>query len=266
MAGRLVTFKKVKRGRIHTYVDEHGTKIKSVTQLISEGFPKPALTSWAARCAAERAVDMSADQWSDLRSQGRDAAVKAIKGAYVDMRDAAAARGTTVHNIAEKVMRGEVVEVPEAVAGHVESALQFMKDWQLRPVLIERPVISRTWSYAGTFDLIADVPDGRRILFDYKTGASGIWPDTALQLAAYRFADHYLGTDDETEIPMKEVGITHVRAVWVRADGYDVIPLRADEQVFKAFLHVASVARFIPVMPAWKAESERPSFVELSND
>ncbi len=261
-----MAFRKIKRGRNHSYVDDDGNKVPSVTTILSEGFPKPALVQWAARCAAERAVDMDPDEWLQLRASGRDTAVRTIKGAYVDMRDQAAARGTTVHSLAEKIMRGETVEVPEAVSGHVESALKFMDDWKIRPVLIERPVISYTWHYAGTFDLIGDTPDGRRILFDYKTGNSGIWPDTALQLAAYRFADHYLGTDDTTEVPMTEVGITHARAVWLRGDGYDVIPLRADDKVFKAFLHVRSVARFIPTMPGWKAPAEQPAYLELSRD
>jgi hypothetical protein len=31
--------------------------------------------------------------------------------------------------------------------------------------------------------------------------------------------------------------------IWVRGDGYDVIPLPVDENVFKIFTHVAYLAR-----------------------
>ena len=38
----------------------------------------------------------------------------------------------------------------------------------------------------GTFDLIADFNDGLRRLVDIKTTRSGIYPETTIQVAAYR--------------------------------------------------------------------------------
>ncbi|MBQ1164311.1 hypothetical protein KBZ21_40670, partial [Streptomyces sp. A73] len=40
---------------------------------------------------------------------------------------------------------------------------RFLDDWQIQPVVVERPVASRTWWYSGTPDVIGDVPDGRRL-------------------------------------------------------------------------------------------------------
>jgi hypothetical protein len=103
------------------------------------------------------------------------------------------------------------------------------------------------WRYCGTFDRDADVarPDTgtpERVLIDWKTAASGIWPDTAFQLAAYRWAETYVDTDG-AEKPMADLGITRSYGVHLRADGYDAIPLDTSEQVFKDFLHIAWVAR-----------------------
>jgi hypothetical protein len=43
-------------GRGHTYYI-NGTKVDGVTTIIGNGLPKPALVNWAARCAADEAVD-----------------------------------------------------------------------------------------------------------------------------------------------------------------------------------------------------------------
>lgn len=249
-----MAIRRIQRGRNHGYTI-NGEKAWGVTTAMSKGLPKPALVYWAARCAAEEAWDYFTDPVTRLRLD-RDEVITHLKRAHIRKRDDAAVRGTKVHHYAEQIMRGaDSIEVPEELAGHVKSAIRFMDEWRVRPLLIERTIGSYQWGYAGTFDLIAELPDGRRVLFDYKTGASGIWPDTALQLAAYRHADAYVA-DDGTEIPMREVGVTESKAVWVRADGYDVIPLQTDEKVFKVFLHMLQVAKAQDVMESWRGDAE----------
>jgi hypothetical protein len=247
--------RRIQRGRNHAYTI-NGMKAVGVTTAISKGLPKPALMYWAARCVAEEALNLAPDEWAALKNLQRPEAVDYLKKAPTRMRDDAAVRGTKVHNIAEKLTKGQEVDVPEELRGHVESAMRFLDEWKVKPLLVENTVGSYRWGYGGTFDIVGEVPDGRRILFDYKTGKSGIWPDVALQLAAYRHADAYVAADG-AEIPMKEVGIDECKAVWVRADGYDVIPLITDGTVFKAFLHVLQVAKNVDVMETWKGESER---------
>ncbi|MBQ1165621.1 hypothetical protein KBZ21_47360, partial [Streptomyces sp. A73] len=72
-------------------------------------------------------------------------------------RDAAAARGTSIHAYAEQLVAGEEVEAPEEWVGHIESCARVLDDWQIQPVVVERPVASRTWWYSGTPDVIGDV-------------------------------------------------------------------------------------------------------------
>jgi hypothetical protein len=263
-----VPITRIQRGRNHAYTINGHTAV-GVTTALSKGLPKPALVPWGARCVAEEAAPLitgsqeAIAEYLMMHNLKTDLSlIEYLKKAPNRIRDGAALRGSKVHKIAESLVFGvDDMEIPEELKGHVESCVKFIKDWQIRPLLVENTIGSYRWGYAGTFDLIAELPDGRRVLFDYKTGTSGIWPETALQLAAYRYADAYVAQDG-TEIPMREVGVTEAKAVWIRADGYDVIPLNTDGGVFKVFLHVLQVAKAVDVMPAWKGESERAPWMK----
>lgn len=236
-----MTIRRINRGRGHSYTID-GQKAMGVTTAIGAAWPQPWMGPWSAKCVAQAAVDMEPEDWAALRRQGRDAAVTLLKGAPNRQRDTAAARGTDVHKIAEKVQAGEEVAVPERLYGHVESVVKFLDQWRVRPVLAEKVVGSYKHLYAGTFDLVADLPDGRRVLFDYKTSSS-VKETTAMQLAAYRYADFYVAGDLDLELAVEEIGIDECMAVHVRADGYDVHKLDTGPEVFHAFLHVMRVAQ-----------------------
>jgi len=258
---------RIQRGRNHSYTI-NGHKAVGVTTALSKGLPKPNLIPWAAKAVATEASRIIAwpgqtEQWLiDNKLTDERQILDHLKRAPERIRDGAALRGSKVHKLAEKlVFTREDVDVPEELRGHVESVIKFFDEWKIRPLLVENTVGSYQWGYAGTFDLIAEVPDGRRILFDYKTGQSGIWGETALQLAAYRYADAYVAQDG-TEIPMREVGVTEAKAVWVRADGYDVYPLNTDGHVFKVFLHVLQVAKNADQIPTWKGDAETPPWMK----
>jgi hypothetical protein len=245
--------RRIQAGSNHWYKLD-GAKVDGVTTLIKNGLPKPGLPYWSARTVAEYVADADPEHVESLRALGRDGMVKALKEIPWTRRDTAAAKGTEVHGYAEKLVKGEPVDVPDHLAGYVESCVKFLDEWRVAPVLVEAEVASRQWKYAGTLDLVADLPDSRRALFDYKTSASGIFPTTALQLAAYRHAEFY--NADGIELPMSEVGIDVGYAVWVRQDGYDVIPVQCGDEQYKAFLHVAYVARQAEVMRSWIGEPE----------
>jgi len=213
-----------------------GAWVPGVTTIIGKGLPKPALMYWSAKTVAEFVADNRADveRFYDL---GRGPMVAALKEMPWQKRDTAAIRGTDVHDLAEKLAHGEEVDVPEHLAGYVNSCVEFLDDWGLQPLLTERPCASRKWGHAGKFDFIGTVRDGRTLLGDWKTTASGIWPETCLQLAAYRNSEFYTD-DDGTEHPMPATDGVHLRE-----DGYSVFEAKADEAVYKSFLHVAWVAR-----------------------
>lgn len=259
-----MTLQRINAGRGHWYKID-GQKVDGVTTLISQGLPKPAIPYWAARTVAEYVAD-NLDQVAAMGDMGRASIVATLKEVPWTKRDQAAAKGTEVHEIAERLAAGEEVDVPEHLTGYVESAVAFLDDYQVKAVRLEAPVGSRKWRYAGTADLLADVrlPDGttERAVLDYKTGASGIWPDVALQLAAYRNAEMYLDADD-VEQDLTALGLSETAyAVWLRADGYDVYPVHVGEQAFKTFQHLAWVARRTNdktgVMKSWLGEALPP--------
>jgi hypothetical protein len=223
---------------------------------------------WSARTVAEYVADRP-EAVEALRTMERAEMVGLLKNVPWTERDKAAAKGTEVHAIAEKIAAGATVEVPEPLAGYIDSCVSFLDDWRPAVVLSEATIGNRKWHYAGTLDLVADLPDGRRALLDYKTSASGIWPETALQLSAYRHAEFYLDANDN-EIPFADLGISCAYAVWLRADGYDVIPVDSTcnvdgckcgpAPVFDMFLHVAYVAKQAAAdkgLASWVHEAEQ---------
>lgn len=232
-----MSIQRINGSRGHWYKID-GQKVDGVTTLIKDGIPKPALISWAAKSVAEYVAD-NMGAVTGMRDMGRDQIVNALKGVPWSNARTAAAKGTEVHALAEKAIHGEPVDVPEHLAGYVEGYIRFLDKHQVEPLIVEAVVGHRRWSYCGSLDMVARV-DGEVAIADIKTG-SGIYGETALQLAAYRFAEVYL--ENETEKPMVDLGITRGYAIWCRADGTDLIPVECGEGVFKIFTHVAYVAR-----------------------
>jgi hypothetical protein len=235
-----VSIQRIDRGTNHWYKID-GKKADGVTTLLSQGLAKPWLGNWAAKMVAEHVADNLHDVVG-MESLGKDAIVAALKQTPWTKRDAAGARGTEVHNIAEKLIHGEEVDVPPEIEGYVTSCVRFLDEWKIEPIVTEATVASRKWNYCGTLDLVGKLPDGRVLLADYKTSKSGIFAETVLQQAAYRYAEVYL--DGDVEKPVADLGITDCAGVWITPHGYEVFPLPSDERAFKDFLHVAWVARW----------------------
>jgi hypothetical protein len=215
-----------------------GKWVPGVTTLIKGGLPNDALKYWSAKCVAEYVAEHEATV-EQLYRMGRGPMVQALKEVPWQKRDDAAVRGTDVHALAERLVSGEKVGVPEHLSGYVDACVAFLDEWQPAPLVVERPLAHRAHWWAGKPDLFASLPDGRVILWDYKTAASGIWPETAFQLAAYAHAEFYVDEDGE-EQPVPPVDLC--AAVWLRPDGYDVIPLKADDDTYREFRHIAFVS------------------------
>lgn len=214
-----------------------GVWCPGVTTLIKGGFPNSALMYWSAREVAEYVADHPEDVEA-LRRMGRGPMVQALKEMPWEKRDVAAVKGTDVHALAERLVAGEEVEVPEHLEGYVDACVDFLDTWQPKPLVVERPLAHRAHWWAGKPDLFASLPDGRIILWDYKTG-SGIYEKDAFQLAAYSHAEFYLAKDG-TEQPIPKVDLC--AAVWLQPDHYEVVPVKADDDVYREFRHIAFVA------------------------
>lgn len=226
-------------GRGHSYYLD-GEKIPGVTSILGDGLAKPALINWAAKTVAGYAVD----NWDSLGELSLSKRLKTLEGAHYADRDAAGKRGTEVHKLAEALNQDKEVAVPDELAGHVESYVKFLDEHDPQVVLTECSVVHllRHNEYAGTLDLVADFPKlGKRLLCDVKTARSGVFPDNALQLAAYRYASMYLGPDSIllTMPPVDGCAVIHVRA-----DGYSLVPVEAGPAEHRFFLYCRQLWRW----------------------
>lgn len=237
-------FRRVNHGRGHSYYvtrpDGVEVKLDGVTTLIGDGMRKKALENWAGNETAAYAVN----NWDDLARLQVAQRLERIKKARFEVRDEAARRGTEIHRLAELAMAGEDVDIPEELVGHVRSAISFLDDWRIRPVISETSVYSVKGGYAGTLDMVVttDLLPGVVAIADWKTSRSGIYGETALQLSAYENADFYQDADGVDQ-PMSSLGINAAWGIWIRSDGYSVYPMERGPEVFRTFQYVATVAR-----------------------
>jgi hypothetical protein len=208
-----------------------GEWVAGVTTIIGV-LDKPGLKKWAAASVAEFVAD-NRPTVEHLYRMGRTATVAALKEVPWKARDDASDRGKILHAYAEDIVKGNAVDVPDEHVGVMESAIRFMQDWGIEPVLVEEGVGSREHRYGGTLDLVADHNRGPRAIFDWKSGKR-IYASAAFQCTAYAFAEFY-GLDG-TEYPMDELEIGAAYGVHIRDDGYSVHPLRFGPDVFDEFL------------------------------
>jgi len=153
---------------------------------------------------------------------GHDPLVAFLKAVPYQKRDNAAARGTTFHDLAERILLGQTVEVPPEQVGMVESALAFMDDYKIEPTLVEAMVGSREHWYAGKADLFAN-----GAIWDWKSGKR-IYASTAFQLSAYANAEFTVdGDGKEQPVPACDAAYgVHIREGRLRRSPAAVRPGR----------------------------------------
>lgn len=218
-----------------------GQWVPGVTTILNKGIAKPFLVDWAAREVAKYAA-ANLDVLNNI--EDADARYDLLKTAHNRHRDRAAVRGTDVHAYADKLIHGEEIDVPEHLAGYVEGCARFLDAWQPSVVLTERPTASREHWYAGTPDAVVVLPDGERLLIDWKTGRN-VYGEHGLQLAAYRNAEFFLD-EDGNEQPMPEVD--GLAVIHLTPTGADVYRVHDADLAWKQFRHVAWVASQVDVI------------------
>ncbi len=223
-------------------------RFASVTSIIGT-LDKPALKYWIGKQTAQFAVD-ERNLWLPIAEKDPKAAFDMIKGAPWRTTEDSASLGSAVHAAVEARILGENVDLDSldtSVKPFVNSFLNFEKTFTPEWEMSEATVVSYKYGYAGTVDAIAkfDRPDlglVGRYLLDWKTGASGPWPDAALQLAAYRHADAVLLPDgSETPLPQCDGAIV----VKLRPRMYDAYPVESGETTFKFFRHLQMAFRWV---------------------
>lgn len=231
-----------------------------VTSIIDNGIPKPALMGWAVKETALYAIQnldiLKAHVAKDLDEHGRlpvfdektrkpttEGCLEAYKLLWNSRyagKERAAKLGSDIHEAIEAyVLDKPMPEWPDEIAPYLENAVKFLTDFEVVVEMTEASVYNRTQKYAGTLDMIATIGE-ERWLIDFKTG-SGVYPEAALQMAAYAHAE-FIGKPDRTEHEMPT--IDRAAIVHLQPDGYKFIPVRIDEQVFLFFQYAREVFRW----------------------
>lgn len=152
------------RSKVEFYDNGKGKIFPGVTT-ITGLLDKPALIKWA----------------NNLGLKGIDSTK------YVDDK---ADIGTLAHAMITDNLKNEPTDTLDYAGKQIKIAencvlsyLEWAKDKDIKPILIEEPMISETYKVGGTVDIYAEV-NGVKELIDLKTG-NGIWPEHHIQVAAY---------------------------------------------------------------------------------
>jgi hypothetical protein len=218
--------------------DANGARVPGVTSLTGDGLPKKNLIDWSANATAAYAVD----HWDELSELPPSKRLERLKKGRYEETDAAKDRGIEVHNAAALLAQGEEVDVPNMLTGHVESYVQFLDEFEPEPILIEVFTVSYKHGYIAILDSVFYFPSlKKKLLCDIKTNKSGIFGETALQLAGARYADVYIDENGK-EQPMIEVD--GCAGIHVTENGYKLVPITAGPRQFRQLLYVAEVREF----------------------
>lgn len=187
------TIVKRPRGRGHSYATLGGERVPSVTTILGV-VNKPGLPNWAARTAAEEAirlVKVAVKRGEELTVPTLNSIGEEAKKAHTKLRDDAASIGVAIHTVVEGKLAGKNLaptrEVPKFVTSNVNDF--FETSLMEFDVLAREVVVAHPLPFAGTVDAVLNV-NGKKVVIDWKT-SSGIYPEMAMQVAAYAQAYKY---------------------------------------------------------------------------
>jgi hypothetical protein len=265
------------------YYRWQGRDLPSVTSIRRMAGVPLGLASWQLR----RVVDRAVGEYDELgrmltreprrreravERNRREEAARWLRAASTEERDAAAALGTVVHDVAAAGMTPS--DVPDVVTlrragrdievdgAEVRPRLAQYLDWrrvsEAQVLLAERQVWHLSIGYAGTFDLLCRLPSGRTSLVDIKTGG-GLYGEHLLQLMAYLMAEH-VGEDDTVNEAATAVlrSVDAVGILHIARDSWEFVFPRVDElaPAWRAF-------RGLHAFAAWTAaHAEAASWIE----
>lgn len=252
-------------------VGDNDQRCWSVTTIIG-ALDKPALVYWAAAQTAEAAID-DLDIWQPMVEKGRrNDAVRWLTGARFRTPDgerSASELGTAVHAACEEyALSGNRPDVDDEVRPFLNQFDEWLNRFQPEYQATETTVYSPKYGYAGTCDAFLTI-DGVPLIADYKTTKKAVdkrgnpttpYPEAALQLAAYRYAEvaaiwrprryesfrrrYYLLSrqerDEAVPVPAVEGGVV----IHITPEHCEAFPVRCDASVHDAFLYVLEAARW----------------------
>ncbi len=200
----------------YTYDGKTYPGVTGILKVLDKSGP---LMSWAARQTAEAAVALYEQFPKILETTGPEGIVKLLTARSSWKNDEAKVLGTDVHDIADKINRGEPEPwMQETVRQRVDNYRTWLASSGWTVKISEAYILEPGAGYGGTLDILARDADGRAVLADIKTG-KGVYRESVLQLAAYGMASLIQPVGAERVYPMPAIdryAILHVTASGVR--------------------------------------------------
>jgi len=191
------------RGKTRHFYDVGGVRYGGVTGVLGI-INKPALVNWAARQAADhiaKAIRLSIGSNIVITDEWIKVVLDAAKKRPEELKTEAADKGTLIHKrIDQDILCGPVDPLTPELAPAYEAFQKWVKESQIRFLMGDTKVASIEFGYGGSLDALGQIGDDL-VLLDWKT-SSGIWPEYALQVAAYAqaFKETYGETIDKAYI------------------------------------------------------------------
>lgn len=218
---------------------------------------KPAIAGWMVNTHLDKAHELA----RKARNIDADDFRAIVRSAVRRDGNPAAESGSRVHEVFEAYFRGEILPDHPETDWAYAAALDVEKEMKLRPLQLDEDVLGVEVTlariedgiplWAGTCDFLGEfVVDGQlyRGAVDWKSGASGLWPDSILTTSIYTAATHYIGPNSEA-IPIEE-DLTAGALVWVRPEGY-AFSLISPEETEDAI----EVLRSLAIAWSWKLDA-----------
>ena len=213
-------------------------QLPGVTSILNS-LAKPQLQYWAANTVAQCAIDELGKVADWVINDNEKTAYDFLKRAPSRDSGPKAQLGTDVHDAIEKInLNEDLGRVHPDVEPFIEVYRKFLKDFDVG-ILEAEATIYKKDLYAGTLDMIIDI-DGETIVCDVKTG-KGIYPPVALQQVAYARADAIYEIDG-SERPLPKIDAA--AALHLRPEGYVLLPLKIDDEVWSVFEALLRVSKW----------------------
>lgn len=270
------------------------TPLISVTNVLSVGCAKPALVPWAAKIAAQYAMNNLPTLVARSRTEDPEELRKEVSRQVTVARDKAADLGSRIHALAEAHVTGAALaeeEGDDEARHYVTQYQRFLDDFNIdidRDVeASEMTVANPGHGYAGTGDLWVRLPfdgyvDGKLapvtdpakrglFLVDIKTSATrpatSVYGEYALQLTALRrCVEAWLPNDTVIAAPP----VVGCAVLNLRRRTYELVPLPSGKAEWDAYLGCLALAKWMhgpgnavnkgehrPVTPAGRAKPKR---------
>lgn len=185
-----------------------------------------------------------------------------LRQAADEERDKAAMRGSAIHKAAELGIGpgdvtdwrkdgeregfdlgtdekgeplGEVVVAADLIRPKLRQFYAWLDDSGVEILVREGQVWNLTVGYAGSFDILARLPDGRIVIIDIKTGSS-TYSDHVLQQTAYEHGE-FVGHDDVIDEAATELldQVSGAAILHLQDDGWTFIELETGDAAWNAF-------------------------------